>query len=200
MIIRGITLTMKLLTHESKFFKKIDTLGSPPGFPKLSSIIKVKTPCIEAFFISLESYWSVNVENGFAWTIWTSATQVIAKKKGQESNWQFDSQPLKVENRPDPNAYWWNATQLELSQWKLQPCFRLHPNWRFEQIIIVPQSCGSPNRGSFSTPPWESRDKNPFGCGCRGELQRILYGGRWWLPPSLNYDESCESKVACGLS
>jgi hypothetical protein len=24
------------------------------------------------------------------------------KKKGQESNWQFDSQPLKVRNRPDP--------------------------------------------------------------------------------------------------
>jgi len=26
LITRGITLTMKLLTHESKFFKKIDTL------------------------------------------------------------------------------------------------------------------------------------------------------------------------------
>jgi hypothetical protein len=32
-----------------------------------SSIAKVKTPCIEVFFISLESYRSVYVENGLAW-------------------------------------------------------------------------------------------------------------------------------------
>jgi len=30
-------------------------LGSPPGFPKIQSVIAgVKTPCIEAFFIPLE--------------------------------------------------------------------------------------------------------------------------------------------------
>jgi hypothetical protein len=32
------------------------------------------------------------------------------KKKGQESNWQFDSRPLKVGNRPDPNAFRWSGT------------------------------------------------------------------------------------------
>jgi hypothetical protein len=62
------------------------------------------------------------------------------------------------------------------------------------------QSGGSPNRDNFGTPPWESRDKKSFGCRCRGEAQRILYGGRWWLPPSLNRGESCESRVAYGLS
>jgi hypothetical protein len=36
------------------------------------------------------------------------------KKKGQESNWQFDSQPLKVGNRPDPDVCKWNATH----RWK----------------------------------------------------------------------------------
>jgi hypothetical protein len=36
------------------------------------------------------------------------------KKKGQESNWQFDSRPLKVENRPDPDACRWNVTH----RWK----------------------------------------------------------------------------------
>jgi hypothetical protein len=40
----------------------------------------------------------------------------------------------------------------------------------------------SPNRDSFGTPLWESRDKKPFGCRCRGEAQIILYGRRWWLP------------------
>jgi len=38
------------------------------------------------------------------------------------------------------------------------------------------------------------------GCKCSGELQKILYGGRWWLPPSPGRGESNESKVACGLS
>jgi hypothetical protein len=32
------------------------------------------------------------------------------KKKGRESNWQFDFRPLKVRNRSDPSAWRWNAT------------------------------------------------------------------------------------------
>jgi hypothetical protein len=32
------------------------------------------------------------------------------QKKGQESNWQFDSRPLKVRNRPDSDVYKRNAT------------------------------------------------------------------------------------------
>jgi hypothetical protein len=40
-------------------------LGSPLGLSKLQSLIAgVKTPHIEAFFISLKIYRSVNVENG----------------------------------------------------------------------------------------------------------------------------------------
>jgi hypothetical protein len=62
------------------------------------------------------------------------------------------------------------------------------------------QSPGSLTWDSFGTPPWKSREKVPFGCGSRGVTQRILYGGRWWLPPSLGHGESSESKVACGLS
>jgi hypothetical protein len=65
---------------------------------------------------------------------------------------------------------------------------------------MIPQSGRSPNWDSIGTPPWESRDKKPFGCRCRGEVQRIIYGGRWWLPPSPARCDSCESKVARGLS
>jgi hypothetical protein len=63
----------------------------------------------------------------------------------------------------------------------------------------MPQSAGSPNWDNFGTPPWESWDKKPFGCRCRGEAQRILYGGRWWLPSSSGRGESSESvlPVAC---
>ncbi len=59
---------------------------------------------------------------------------------------------------------------------------------------------GSPNWDSFGTPLWESREKVPFGCKCGGEAQRILYGGRWWLPLSPGRGESNEFKVARGLS
>jgi hypothetical protein len=36
------------------------------------------------FFVSLKSYQSVDVENGLAWAIWTSATHVMEKTKGRE--------------------------------------------------------------------------------------------------------------------
>jgi len=40
---------------------------SPLGLPKFqSSIVGVKTPCLEAFFMPFEKYWSVDVENGLA--------------------------------------------------------------------------------------------------------------------------------------
>jgi hypothetical protein len=42
-------------------------LGSPPGLPKLqSSIAGVETPCVGAFFISLENYQNVDVKNELA--------------------------------------------------------------------------------------------------------------------------------------
>ncbi len=50
------------------------------------------------------------------------------------------------------------------------------------------------NRDNFGTPFRESQEKEPFGCSLRGELQSILYGGRWWLPPSPGCSEFCESK------
>jgi hypothetical protein len=42
---------------------------------------------------------------------------------------------------------------------------------------------------------WESWEKVPFGCSLAGELQRILHGGRWWLPSSPGRGESSESKL-----
>jgi hypothetical protein len=57
-------------------------LGSPPGLSKLQSgIAGVKTPCIEVFFILLESYESVDVENELAWAIWTFVAQFMCKRR-----------------------------------------------------------------------------------------------------------------------
>ncbi len=39
---------------------------------------------------------------------------IYGQKEGQESNWQFDSRPLKVGNRPDPRVCRWNVTH----RWK----------------------------------------------------------------------------------
>jgi hypothetical protein len=92
-------------------------------------------------------------------------------------------------------------TSLESSQQELQLCFRPHPNPRSGHEVITPRSCESSNFGSFGgTPKGESQNKKPFGCGPCREMKSILYGGRWWLPPSLGCGESCESEVARGLS
>jgi hypothetical protein len=68
-------------------------LGSPSGLPKLQSwIAGVKTPRIGMFFISVESYESLNVKNGLVWAILTSATQVMCKRRveNQIGNLTFD--------------------------------------------------------------------------------------------------------------
>jgi hypothetical protein len=157
--------------------------GSPTGFSKVqSSILKVKTPCIGAFFISLESYRSVDVANGLAWAIWTSTALVMAKRKVKSQIGNLTPTTKSWEStRPQWVQVKWD-TPLEISQQELQLCFRPCLDPRSEQRVIVPQSCGSPNFKSFGTPPWESRNKKPFECGCRVEAQIILYGGRCWLP------------------
>jgi hypothetical protein len=52
------------------------------------------------------------------------------KKKGQESNWQFDSWPLKVGNRPDPSVCKWNTTHC----WKA-----VNENYKFAWNLILIQ-------------------------------------------------------------
>ncbi len=120
------------------------------------------------------------------------------QKKGQESNWQFDSRPLKVGNRPLPDVRFERATW----RWK-----DLDEGYNFASDLVaiggqgekiwppkVPGLQPGRFRDNFGTPTWESREFVPFGCSLGGELQRILYGGRWWLPPSPGRGESCVSK------
>ncbi len=65
--------------------------------------------------------------------------------------------------------------------------------------VMSSQSPRSPNRDSFET-PWESRDKKPFECRSCGQTHRILYRGRWWLPPSPGHGESSESVLPMACS
>jgi hypothetical protein len=127
--------------------------------------------------------------------IWSPS---YGQKKSRESNWQFDSRPLKVGNQPDPDVRWGSETW----RWEaLEESYKigLNQNW-FGREVMMAQSPGSPNQDSFGTPLWKSWDKEPFGRGRSGATQRILYGGRWWFPPSPGRGESSESKVTHGLS
>jgi len=88
---------------------------------------------------------------------------------------------------------------LESSRGELQLWFRPRFDRTLKSRVMSSQSLGTPTRDNFGTPSWESREKEPFGCSLRGELQNILYGGRWWLPPSSGRGELvCQS--ARGLS
>jgi len=101
---------------------------SPPGLSKTqSSSSRVKTPHIEMLFISIERSWSVDAQNVLACVIWTSTAQVMGKRKGRESNWQFDSRLLKVRNRPLPDVCWKSATQ----RWKA-----LEESYNFGSYLI----------------------------------------------------------------
>jgi hypothetical protein len=123
------------------------------------------------------------------------------QKKGRESNWQFDSRPLKVGNRPLPDL----RIESAIRRWK-----DLNKGYKFGSDLVAirlrnralwaPKVPGLHPRqfwDNFGTPTWESREKEPFGCSLGGVVQRILYGGRWWLPPSPGRGVSRKVLVAC---
>jgi len=89
---------------------------------------------------------------------------------------------------------------LERYRRGLQLWFRPHrdPTLQSGSNFAVGSYGGSKSRESrqdnFGTPYWESREFVPFGCSLRDQPQRILYGGRWWLPPSPGRGESYVSK------
>jgi len=146
-------------------------LGSSPGLPKLqSSIAGVKTPRLEAFFISLESYWSVDVENGLAWTIWTSVAQVMAKRRVENQNWQFDSQPLKVRNRPNPGVCRWSATH----HWKA-----LKENYKFASNLIQIRGL-SEKLWTYKVPGVQTRTVSRLLLGSPGTNSHSNVGATEW--------------------
>jgi hypothetical protein len=112
------------------------------------------------------------------------------KKKSQESNWQFDSRPLKVGNQPDPGVWKWIAKH----HWKF-----LKENYKFAWDLIpieglskelwprkIPRvQIGTVSRlllGSFETKSHSdvsvAKKHREYYIGQGGEA-RILYWARW---------------------
>ncbi len=97
------------------------------------------------------------------------------QKKGRESNCQFDSRPLKVENRPLPDI----ASKSATRRWKaldesynfaleLVPIRgRGEELWPCKVPGLQPGTVSGLQLGSLGK-------KRPFGCSLGGELQRIL--------------------------
>jgi hypothetical protein len=66
---------------EAQHLEKVG-IWSPLGLPNVqSSTERPKTPRIGVFLVSLERSWNVDVENGLALAIWTSAAQIMGKRK-----------------------------------------------------------------------------------------------------------------------
>jgi hypothetical protein len=116
---------------------------------------------------------------GVKLAIWLPTIKSRESTSSRPPNWEFD-------------------TSLERSRRGLQVWFRPRHDQTLQSGVISSQSPGtSPGqfRDNFGTPTWESREKEPFGCSPRNVAQRILYGGRWWLPLSpgrgVSYGPKC---------
>jgi hypothetical protein len=84
---------------------------NPPGLLKTQSlIVRVKTHCIEVFLKSLEKVSKCRCPKWPHMNHLDICSPSYGQKKGRESNWQFDSWPLKVGNRPDSDVKWGSAT------------------------------------------------------------------------------------------
>jgi hypothetical protein len=59
---------------------------------------------------------------------------------------------------------------LKSSRQELQVWFKARPNPSLGREVMNAQSLKSPNQDSFETPPWESQEKEPFGCSLGAEL------------------------------
>jgi hypothetical protein len=116
------------------------------------------------------------------------------QKNGRDSNCPFDFNPLKVRNRPDFLTFRWHATY----HWK---AFNEVYNFASNLISIKglhtklwPSKVTEVLILRISGLPFESL-KTKWHLGDEPVVRHKVYykGGRWWLPPSPNHDESCES-------
>jgi hypothetical protein len=112
------------------------------------------------------------------------------EKKGQESNWQFDSQPPKVGNRPDPSVCRWSATH----HWKaFDKGYTFSPNLivigGLHRKLCAPKVAGVPllefrdchlgvpgQKASWMWPLWRAAEYTIW-----GKVVASPEFGPWWV-------------------
>jgi hypothetical protein len=149
------------------------------GTPECSELDnKPKTPCIEVFLVSLEKVLKRRCRKWPRIGHLDICSPSYGQKKSRESNWQFDSRPLKVGNRPVPDLRIESAIRRRKD---------LDAGYKFGSDLVairrrsrelwapkVPRLRPGQFWDNFETPTRESREKVTFGRGCRRESQSIL--------------------------
>jgi hypothetical protein len=146
------------------------------------------------FLVSLKRFWNVNVQNGLTLSFGHMQPKLWAKERPgvKLAVWLPTTKSRESTSFRHPIQECNMA--LECSPRELQLWLKPHLDWTLQSGDMSSQSSGTLTQDSFGTPTWESQEKKPFGCNLRGVTQRILYGGRWWLPPGPGRGESCVSK------
>jgi hypothetical protein len=120
------------------------------------------------------------------------------QKKGRESNWQFDSRPLKVGNRPLPDVCSASATW----RWKaLEESYNF--GWNLVPIRARGEKLWMPKvpglqTGTISGLQLGSPGKKSHLDVASARSCREYYKGRWWLSSSSGRGESSEFELARG--
>jgi hypothetical protein len=112
------------------------------------------------------------------------------KKKGKESNWQFDSRPLKVENRHDPGAcrssaihrwkaleesYKFASTSSQLEVWTRS--YDLAKSWESKSRQFRDSSLGVPGQKTIQIwVPWRGTKYTIW-----GKVVASPESGLWWV-------------------
>ncbi len=158
------------------------SVGVKPNTPKVGDLESSGTPeCLEFHNKAQNySYWGVLGVIGKVlkrrYRKWPRIGHLdicspsYGQKKGRESNWQFDSRPLKFGNRPLPDIRFESATR----RWK-----DLDEGYNFGSDLVAIRLCSRElwapkvpgfQPGQFRDSNLESREKEPFGCSLGGEL------------------------------
>jgi len=97
--------------------------------------------------------------------VWLPTTKSRESTSSRPPNWECDTSLER----------WWRGLQV----W-----FRPRRDQTSESGVMSSQSPGTPLGIVSGLQLGSPGKKEPFGCSPRNVTQRILYGGRWWLPPS----------------
>ncbi len=127
------------------------------------------------------------------WITWNTS---YGRKKGWESNYQFDFQSLKIRIRSDLLMCKWCVTY----RWKVldegynftlgfTSIKSLYQKLWASKVAGVPISRISNQHGSLKT-KWH------LDAGLVDRHKNYYKGGRWWFPPSSGHGEFCEFVVA----
>jgi len=122
------------------------------------------------------------------------------RKMGWESNWQFDSQPLKVGNWPDLGVCRWSATHLGKLSRRATTLLQTSSQSEVRVRNYERSKSQESKLGQFRDSTLGVLGKSAIWMQVRPWDAENTIWGRWWLPLSLGRGEPSESKVACGLS